>query len=189
MSNILFPINARRVKWDSTVEQDWDVNEQTSASGKSRTLTNQSLPGWVFTITFPALSSEERNKLFAFFTRVKGSAIPFFYKDAEDYNAEGVTLPQNTDGTYQLVAWMNGQQEPIYYADELKVYVDGTEQGSSTYTVSDGAVKFSTAPASTAKVTATYEYWWKVRFSKSKLQIKQRAKNLFQCQMSLKVVR
>ena len=69
MSNILFPINARRVKWDPTVEQDWDVNEQTSASGKSRTMTNQSLPGWVFTITFPALSSEERNKLFAFFTR------------------------------------------------------------------------------------------------------------------------
>ena len=189
MSTILFPLNARRVKWDSTVEQDWTVNEQTSASGKSRTQTSQSLPAWVFTITFPALSSEERNKLFAFFTRVKGSTLPFFYKDAEDYKAEKVTLPKNTDGTYQLVAWMNGQQEPIYYADSLTVYVDGTAQDSTAYTVSDGAITFTTAPASTAKVTATYEYWWKVRFSKSKLQIKQRAKNLFQCEMSLKVVR
>lgn len=189
MSTILFPINAKRVKWDSTVEQDWTVNEQTSASGKSRTQTSQSLPAWVFTITFPALSSEERYKLFAFFTRVRGSAIPFFYKDAEDYRCIGVKLPKNTDGTYQLVANMQSQQEPIYYADNLTVYVDGTAQDSTSYTVSDGAISFNTAPASMAKVTATYEYWWKVRFSKSKLQIKQRKANLFQCQMSLKVVR
>ena len=84
---------------------------------------------------------------------------------------------------------MHGQQEPIYYADNIVVYVDGAEQDASTYTVDRGAVVFTTAPADTAKVTASYEYYWKVVFSDSKLQIKQRYNNVFQVSFSLEVVR
>ncbi len=30
MANLLFPLNARRVKWSSQVEDDWDVAERTA---------------------------------------------------------------------------------------------------------------------------------------------------------------
>lgn len=189
MSVILFPINARRVQWDAETEQNWDVNEQKSASGKRRALTYQTLPGWTFSITFPALSAEDKDKLLAFFSRVKGSLIPFFYKDAENYKCEKVVLAKNTDGSYQLVANMHGQLEPVYYADKLHVYVDGVEQGKSSYTLDRGAIVFTNAPASTSKITASYEYYWKVVFSKSKMQIKQRYENLFKASISLEVVR
>lgn len=186
---ILFPLDQWKVSWNSEVGQSWAVNEQTSASGKRRALTNQTLPAWVFTLEFPKLTSEESDKLLAFFSRVRGTLLPFFYKDAEHYKCPGVTLPKNTDGSYQLVAWMHGQQEPVYYADKLTVYVDGVAQGESTYKLDNGAIVFTTAPASTAKVTADYEYWWRVVFNDTTLNITQVFENLFTASFGLKVVR
>lgn len=189
MASLIFPLNSKKVKWSSEVAQTWTVNEQTSASGKRRALSYQTLPSWNFKLTFPALSAKERDNLFAFYSRCKGSLIPFYYKDSESYKAEDLTLAKNTDGSFQLVANMHGQQEPVEYADNLKVYVDGTLQSESAYKLDNGAVVFSTAPASTSKVTASYEYYWKVCFADSKLTIKQVFDDVFSVQMNLKVVR
>lgn len=189
MANIFFPLDARKVSWETETDQSWDVNEQESASRRRRALTYQALPGWTFTITFPGLTSEEKDDLFAFFARTKGSLTPFYYKDAENYKCENVTLAKNTDGSYQLVADMHGQQEPVYYADNLHVYVDGVEQGDTSYTLDCGAIVFTNAPAGTAKVTASYEYYWYVKFAKTKLQVKQKFDNVFQVSLSLEVVR
>lgn len=152
-------------------------------------MTYQALPGWTFTITFPGLTSEEKDDLFAFFAMVKGSLTPFYYKDAENYKCKNVVLAKNSDGSYQLVASIHGQQEPIYYADNLHVYVDGVEQGDTSYTLDCGAIVFTNAPADTAKVTASYEYYWYVKFAKTKLQVKQKFDNVFQVSLSLEVVR
>lgn len=189
MANIFFPLDARKVSWETETDQSWDVNEQESASRRRRALTYQALPGWTFTITFPGLTSEEKDDLFAFFARTKGSLTPFYYKDAENYKCENVTLAKNTDGSYQLVADMHGQQEPVYYADNLHVYVDGVELGDTSYTLDCGAIVFTNAPADTAKVTASYEYYWYVKFAKTKLQVKQKFDNVFQVSLSLEVVR
>lgn len=186
---LLFPISPKRVKWSSEVAQSWAVNEQTSASGKRRAMSYQTLPAWQFNLEFPALTAEERDKLFAFYSRCKGSLLPFFYKDAESYKADKLRLAQNTDGSFQLVAYMHGQQEPIEYADNLTVYVDDTEQDASNYTLDNGAIVFSSVPASTSTVTASYEYYWKVCFSESKITLKQIFKDIFSASVKLKVVR
>ena len=189
MAVTIFPLDPGAVSWETETNQSWEVNTQTSASGKRRALTYQTLPGWTFTLTFPALTSKEKDNLLAFFAQMKGNFSPFYYKDAENYKCKNVVLAKNTDGSFQLVANMHGQQEPIYYADNIVVYVDGAEQDVSIYTVDRGAVVFTTAPADTAKVTASYEYYWKVVFSDSKIQIKQRYNNVFQVSFSLEVVR
>ena len=189
MANLLFPLNARRVKWSSQVEDDWDVAEQTTASGKRRAITSQTLPGWQFTIDFPALTAEEKDTLFAFRSRVKGPLIPFFYKDAENYHCEKVRLARNGDGSYQLTANMHGQQEPTYYADKLTVWVDGAERTAQEYTLDRGAIVFNHPPNTGDVVTATYDYWWKVVFAKKSITVKQKFVNLFECSIALKVVR
>lgn len=189
MSVILFPLDARRVKWDSEVTQSWDVTEQKAASGKRRAMTYQTLPAWQFNITFPKLSLEDMDKLFAFYSRVKGSFIPFFYKDAERYKAEGVRLAENADGSFQLVANMHGQQEPVEYADKITIYVDGEEQGDFSYTLDRGAIVFNSPPPKGAKITADYEYYWKVHFAKKEIKQKQKFKDIFECSLALEVVR
>ena len=186
---LLFPINPKRVKWSSEVAQSWAVNEQTSASGKRRAMSYQMLPAWQFNLEFPALTAEERDKLFAFYSRCKGSLLPFFYKDAESYKADKLRLAQNTDGSFQLVAYMHGQQEPIEYADMLSVYVDNVLQDASLYTVDRGAIVFTTQHDTKAAVTASYEYYWKVCFSDSKITLKQLYKDIFSASVKLKVVR
>ncbi len=186
---ILFPLDARKVAWTSETVKSWDVTEQTAASGKRRAITSQTLPSWQFAISFPALSEEEKDTLLGFYTRVKGSLIPFYYKDAENYHCENVSLPKNTDGSYQLVFKMYDQQEPVYYAENLTVYVDGVESLATDYSLDRGAVVFNVVPASTAKVTATYDYYWKVVFARSTLTINQRFEKLFECSLTLKVVR
>ena len=65
-------------------------------------------------------------------------------------------------GTYQAVMKMGDYVEPIEYIEKVTVYIDGVKQNSNAYTVIDGLVKFKTAPASSAKVTADYTYYWKV---------------------------
>lgn len=186
---LIFPIDPKRVKWSSEVSQSWTVNEQTSASGKRRAMSYQTLPAWQFSLDFPALSAAERDQLFAFYSQCKGTLIPFFYKDAESYKAEKLRLAQNADGSYQLVAYMHGQQEPIEYADNLSVYVDDVLQEASAYTIDNGAVVFNTAPASTSIVQASYEYYWKVCFSESKITLKQIFADIFSASVKLKVVR
>ncbi len=188
-STILFPLDAKKVKWSSEIVQGWAVTEQTSASGKRRAITSQTLPSWSFAITFPALTTEEKDQLLAFYARCKGSLIPFFYKDAENYKCEDVVLPQNSDESYQLVANIQGRQEPVYYADNLTVYVDGEAYSGANYTLDRGAVVFDTPPESGSQVTATYEYYWQVVFGKSTLTINQKFDNVFECSLTLKVVR
>lgn len=186
---LFFPLNAKKVKWSSEVTEAWTVNEQTSASGKRRAMSYQTLPSWEFKLDFPALSLEERDKLFAFYSRCKGSLIPFLYKDAESYKVEKVRLVKNADGSYQLVANMHGQQEPVEYADMLTVYVDDTLRGPISYKIDRGAIVFNEPPDPKAVVTASYEYYWKVHFTDSKITVKQIYKDLFSVTVKLKVVR
>ena len=58
------------------------------------------------------------------------------------------------------------------------VYIDGVKQASSAYTVTGGTVKFKTAPASTAKVTADYTYYWKVMFADDGIDIERQYLNI-----------
>lgn len=187
MATLFFPLNAKRVKWNSQIEQSWDINEQETASGKRRTLTYQALPSWRFAIDFPMISAAEKDKLLEFYATCKGSMIPFFYKDSENYKCEKVILGRNQDGSYQLLSKIGHWQEAVEFADKITVYVDGTE--NTDYKLDRGAIVFTNKPAETAKVTASYEYYWKVCFAKSKISIKQKFNDFFECAIALKVVR
>lgn len=185
---LIFPLDTRKVKWESEVSSSWEVVEDSSVSGKRWAITYQTLPAREFFIEFPGLTGKEKDELFTFYNRCKGPLLPFFYKDAENYQCQDIRLPRNKDGSYQLVADMHGEREPIYYADQLSVLLDGEPQ-EGQYTQDRGAIVFHTPVEENATVTATYEYYWKVCFAESKITIKQRFKDLFTVSLRLKVVR
>lgn len=184
---MIFPLDSKKVDWSSEVAESWEIQEQNAASGKRRTQTYQSLPGWTFKLKFPVLTKAERDTLFAFYAQCKGPFGDFFYKDAESYLIEKQRLGKNSDGSYQLVAKLDGYIEPVAYADHLMVYVNGVKQASSAYTLNNGAIVFKTAPSGT--VTASYEYYWKCCFDKSKITEKQLFIDMFSVELTLRVVR
>lgn len=152
----------RKLAYSSTKTQNWNTQVQKSGSGKVRTLTNQLYPEWTITAKLIELTNAEARKLMGFAALLKGAHTPFLWLDPEDYEEKGIQLPLIANGIYQAVMKMGDYVEPVEYIEKVAVYVDGVKQASNAYTVTGGTVKFKTGPASTAKITADYTYYWKV---------------------------
>ena len=164
----------------SSKSQKWNTTTEKSGSGRMRSNTSQLLPSWNIQIKFWKLSDADYKTIMGFVALLKGAHQPFYWRDPEDYQEKGIQLPKNTNGSYQCVMKMGNYVEAVEYVDQLKVYVDGVEQSSSTYTVSNGAITFGTAPGTTAVVTATYRYYWKVHLPADGISIDHIFKNFKQ---------
>lgn len=141
-----------------------------SGSGKTRSMTNQLYPQWIISAKLLHLTREEANELMGFVALLKGNYEPFLWLDPEDYEEKGVQLPMISPGIYQAVMRIGGYTEPVDYIENVTVYIDGTKQ-SSGYSITNGTIKFSVAPAANFKVTADYTYYWKVRFTQDEMEI------------------
>ena len=153
-----------RVAYNSSKQQSWDSEVYESASGRYRSLSNQLYPKWKISVLIQPLTDAEARTLIGFVAARKGGYEPFLWKDAEDYHEQGTTLANISNTVYQAVAKFGDYVEPVEYIENVKVYVDGTEQAASGYTVANGYITFDSAPATGAVVTADYDYYWKVRF-------------------------
>ena len=155
----------------SSKTQKWDTKIEKVGSGRMRSNTNQLLPSWSISVKYAWLDDERYKTIMGFVALLKGAHMPFFWLDPEDYQETGIQLPKNTDGSYQCVMKLGNYVEAVEYVDHLKVYVDGVEQSSSTYTLNNGAITFGTSPGSTAIVTADYRYYWKMHLPDDGLSV------------------
>lgn len=178
----IFPIDAGKTAWDSTKTQSWAVTEQETASGKRRAICNQLYPRYTFSIRFPVLRDDELDTLMGFYGLRKGSLIPFFYKDCIDYHMEKQTLQPNADGKYQCVINTGGFLEPCYYVENLHVFVNDVEV--TNFTQSGGLITLTAS----GTVTASYDYYWRVRFESSISSVKV-FKNVNEVSLKLTTVR
>lgn len=175
------------VAYESTKSVKWDTAVQTAGSGRVKTLTNRFYPQWTIESKFVGLTDEERRKLMGFINQCKGSYTPFLWLDPEDYHVGSIELPTVSTGVYQCVMVFGSFVQPAQYVENVTVYVDGVLQDESGYTVSDGRIKFDTAPASTSVVTASYDYYFKVMFSDDGIEVEQTYNN-FNNTSSVKMV-
>ena len=149
----------------SSKSQKWNTTIEKAGSGRMRSNTSQLLPSWNINIKYAWLSDADYRMIMGFVALLKGAHEPFFWLDPEDYQETGIQLPMVSSGKYQCVMKFGNYVEPVEYVDQLKVYKDGTLQAASAYSVSGGTITFNTAPSSSAVITATYRYYWKVHLS------------------------
>lgn len=162
---VKFPVDLQgKVAYNSSKQQSWDTEVYESASGRYRSLSNQLYPKWKISVLLQPLSDEEARALMGFVAERKGGYEPFLWKDAEDYHETGVTLARITSTKFQANAKFGTYVEPVEYIENVSVYVNGTKKAANTYTVADGYITFTSAQASSAVVTADFDYYWKVRF-------------------------
>ena len=166
-----FP-NLPRLAWDSEKTMDFNTQVQRSGAGRTRTMTNLHYPDWTITTKINYLTDEQARQLFGFVASVKGAYEPFLWKDPEDYHETNIRLPMIAPGKYQCVMKFGAYVEPAAYAENVKVYVSGVEQATSAYTVADGVITITPALAAGAVVTATYDYYWRVRFKDDGMGVK-----------------
>lgn len=146
----------------SSKSQKWNTTVEKSGSGRMRSNTNQLLPSWSISIKYAWLTDADYREIMGFVALLRGAHEPFYWLDPEDYQETGMQIPNISGRTYQCVMKFGDYVEAVDYVDQLKVYVDGTLQASSAYTVNGGAVTFKSALPSGAIVTADYRYYWKV---------------------------
>lgn len=181
-----FP-NIRRFAWESTKTEKWNTTIQRTASGRLRTMTNQLYPAWTIEASYNVITDEEARQLLGFVASLKGSSEPFLWLDPEDYEEKGQQLVQIDGVSYQAVMRQGDHLEPVEYIEDVKVYIDGILQGSGTYTVAAGIVKFKTTPAGI--VTADYTYYWKVILSGDQLKIEKIFKDANKASITMEVAR
>ena len=150
------------IEMKSSKSQKWNTTIEKTGSGKMRSNTYQLLPLWNIQVKYWKLSDAEYRTIMGFVALLKGAHTPFFWLDPEDYQETGMRLPRNTDGSYQCVMKFGDYVEAVEYVDQLKVYVNGVLQDASTYGVLGGTIMFTTTPSSSAIVTASYRYYWKL---------------------------
>ena len=150
------------IEMQSSKSQKWNTTIEETGSGRKRSNTNQLLPKWTIQVKYWRLSDADYKTIMGFVALLKGAHTPFFWLDPEDYQETGMQLPKISNGKYQAVMKMGNYVEAVEHIDNVKVYVDGTLQAASAYTVSDGMITFGTAPGANAVVTADYRYYWKV---------------------------
>lgn len=180
--DLFFPLNNKKMSWETTMQQHWEVVEQKSASGRRRTLCQQTLPGWTINISFPMLTKSERDTLLGFYAQCRGKFESFFFMDEEQCHVEKQLLDIEADGTYQLVCNYAGYTEPVERVANLKVFVNGTE--TTAFTENNGVLTVETE----GTVTATYDYYWKVCFGNN-LSIAQKFADYYSASLTLEVVR
>jgi uncharacterized protein (TIGR02217 family) len=154
--------------WNSTKTQIWDTKIQKYGSGRRKTLSRWPYPQWEIDCDYTCLDRDELEYTAGFFAKVRGQFQPFLWKDDQDYKQTGVQIGIGNGSTtgFQLIRNYGGFVEPVLdiVAGTLTAYENDV---AKTVTLGeDGWIEFSTAPASGALITASFEYYWRVAFAK-----------------------
>lgn len=179
--------------WSVSKEPQFKTRIQKGVSGRESRLTFQPAPTWMFTLTFEFLRDQwdvrqanqfgpagwgttlnELRTLMGFFLQQQGSLTPFLFDDPSDDSVvnQGIGSGDGTTTAFQLLRTMNGFNEPIIAPNVVSaIYVNSALQSPSTYSVNyaTGVVTFNTPPADEASLSATFTYYFLVRFSDDNL--------------------
>lgn len=153
-----------------------------AASGKETSIRFWNTPIRNYQLTYDILrfdlTNAELQNLLGFFNSVYARGNVFLFTDPDDYTVTGQSLGTGDGATvaFQLQRTLGGFAEPILAPNTVSaVKVSSVALGSSQWSVSSygssapGIVTLSTAPASSAPVTADFTYYFPCRFSDDKM--------------------
>lgn len=184
MSNVLFP-KIRGLAWSIIKTPTFSTEIQESLAGREVRVQNFQNPIWEFTLTYEYLLNDPKFRdeneqtpleaLVGFFLARGGQFDDFLLNESdltgrlEDsvYTGQPIGTGDGTTRTFQIVRNIGGFLEAVQNPmnQTATVYLNGAAkvQGSD-YTISNGAVTFTLAPAAGVNITADFIMLQRVRF-------------------------
>ncbi len=175
MSNAIFP-TLQGLTMHVTKTPSWPTDIQKSQSGKESRVKFQPTPRWSWALNYEFLMDDrsaglsDLQKLAGFWMAHQGELDSFLYQDPTDYV---VTDQRIGTGTGSKTAFQLGRSiglttyeylEPITEINgAVVVKVNGITVSASLGSL--GVVTLASPPANGAAVTASFSYYWRVRFS------------------------
>jgi hypothetical protein len=174
--------------WNNNWQCSWNTTVQTSASGRSRTLTNQLYPNRTTYIYFPHLTDVQADDLEGFINSLQGGSKSFWFKDFSRHKMKDQVLARSSDGTYQCIMKFGEAIEPVYRVENLKLFVNGTELTSSSYTLEGGKITIPSTNINST-VIASYDYYFLMRVKDDAITVRRNFINSNNVSLNLEVVR
>jgi uncharacterized protein (TIGR02217 family) len=183
MSNLVFP-KVRGLGWSITKNPTFSTEIQSSIAGREVRVQNFQNPIWEFTLAYEYLLNDPRSRdeneqtpletLVGFFLARGGQFDDFLLNESdltqrlEDsvYSGQPIGTGDGSSKNFQLVRNFGGFLEACQNpANQVAtIYVSGAVQTTSAYTISNGLVQFTNAPALNAPITADFTFLHRVRF-------------------------
>jgi len=183
MSNLLFP-KVRGLGWTITKNPTFSTEIQSSLAGREVRVQNFQNPIWEFTLAYEYLLNDPRSRdeneqtpletLVGFFLARGGQFDDFLLNESdltqrlEDsvYSGQPIGTGDGTTKNFQLVRNVGGFLEACQNpANQTAIiYDNGSLQPTNTYTISNGLVQFTNAPAAGHSITADFTLLHRVRF-------------------------
>jgi uncharacterized protein (TIGR02217 family) len=177
----LFP-DLPGLTWSVTKAPKFATRTQTSISGRELRVADQAYPIWIWTLQYSFLRDErdmrfgaalgngydELRTLMGFYAKQQGSFNTFLYDDPTDnlIANESIGISDGSSTQYQLIRSLTPTSfsEPITQpANIAGIYANGV---AIPYSLgANGVVTVNTAPPAGTNVTATFSYYWPVRFT------------------------
>ncbi|HEY2362992.1 MAG TPA: DUF2460 domain-containing protein [Candidatus Angelobacter sp.] len=183
MSNLLFP-KVRGLGWTITKNPTFSTEIQSSLAGREVRVQNFQNPIWEFTLAYEYLLNDPRSRdeneqtpletLVGFFLARGGQFDDFLLNESdltqrlEDsvYSGQPIGTGDGVTRNFQLVrnygGFLEACQNPANQT--ATVYDNGTVQATNTYTITNGLVQFTAAPAAGHAITADFTFLHRVRF-------------------------
>jgi uncharacterized protein (TIGR02217 family) len=117
----------------------------------------------------------ELQDLYGFFCARSGNFDSFLLDDVTDDFVTAQTIGVGDDATlaWQMIRTYGSFAQPVYDVKNSPVpiiYIDGVEQMSGYTIGSTGILTFDAEPAEGAVITATFGYYWRVRFMDAQME-------------------
>lgn len=175
MSDAIFPA-LPGLTWGRIKAPIWKTKIQQAVSGRELRAAFRQYPTYKFTLThdFLRASAElEFQTLIGFFNARQGSYDSFLYADPADNAVTAQSFGTGNGATtqFQLVRTLGSAIEPVMNLNgNPAIYKAGVLQTlGSGYTISNGLVTFTAAPANGAALTWTGSYYHRCRFEQDSI--------------------
>lgn len=187
MSNAVFP-TLPGLAWSVKRTPRFSTLVQQAASGREVRAALWAYPIYEWALTYDLLrddASNELKTLFGFFLQRQGSFDSFLYDDPNDNAAASQQIGSGNGTTTQFpcIRTYGGFVEPVAYLNGTPaVYVNGVQktQGSDFTILNNTTVALTVAPPAGQPVTATFSYYFRVRFKEDMGEFENFAAKLWQ---------
>ncbi len=174
MSNLIFP-SLPGLSWDVKKTPQFGTTIVKHPSGRETRVANYSHPLWKWEMSYEILREtqgyQELQALCGFFLARTGAFDTFLFADPSEPNTltdYEIGVGDGFTNQFTLTKSYGGFIEPVGYADpsSLQVFVGGVAvlSPASWNFVSPNTLVFLNAPAAGIPITATYTWYYRVRF-------------------------
>lgn len=181
---LIYPDNLAGLTLDRTKTPQFSTNIKKSVSGYEVRTPLMAYPLWNFSLKYEFLRTEsngnELKTLAGFYLQCKGSYETFYFKDPYDHTVTSQIFGtgNGTSKSFQLIRYYGGFIDIIQAPLNYTINIDG--EPTTDFTIENGVIIFTTAPASGAVLSWSGEFYFPCRFINDKMDFNQFMYNLWE---------